>query len=124
LHGDPLKAIYPYATQHKITNNDRVKHHQYNTLAHCRVQLAEQCYNNESATHFHTINLFGINLLQESSDNLRLPPMKRRPKKLAADKHGHCRYIEEEAKDNKQNKRNDDYDDDEYDDNDGGKREY
>ncbi len=40
--GTPLKAIYPYATQHNITTNDGVKHRQYNTLAHCRVQLAEQ----------------------------------------------------------------------------------
>jgi hypothetical protein len=40
--GTPHEAIYPYPTQHKITDNDGIKQRQYNTLAHCRVQLVEQ----------------------------------------------------------------------------------
>ncbi len=60
--GTPLEAIYPYAMQHKITTNDRFKHRQYNTLAHCRVQLAEQRYNNERTTHYCMIDFFWIDL--------------------------------------------------------------
>jgi hypothetical protein len=56
--GTPHKAIYPYHMQHKITDNDGVKHRQYNTLAHCRVQLAEQRYTNVGTTHYSTIDLF------------------------------------------------------------------
>ncbi len=58
--GTPHKAIYLYPTQHKILDNSGIKQCQYNTLVHCRVQLAEQCYTNIVPTHYCTIVLFGI----------------------------------------------------------------
>jgi hypothetical protein len=64
--GTPHEAIYPYPTQHKIKDSDGIKQHQYNTHTHCRVHLAEQRYTNVGATKYHTINLFGIGLPQES----------------------------------------------------------
>jgi hypothetical protein len=112
--GTPHKAIYPYPTQHKITKNNGIKQRQYNTLAHCRVQLAEQCYKNISATHYHTIDLFGIGSPQESHSDPPTPPPKCHNKKSAADKRAHHRYIEAEEEDDK---RNDCYNDDDDDNN-------
>jgi hypothetical protein len=70
------KAIYPYPMQQKITNSDGIKQQQQNTLAHSRMQLAEQHYTNVSATHYPTINLFRIGLPQESHGNPPTPPPK------------------------------------------------
>jgi hypothetical protein len=109
----PHEAIYPYPMQHKITDNDGIKQHQYNTLAHCRVQLAEQHYTNVGATHYHTIDLFGIGSPQESHSDPPTPPLKRRNKKSPADKRACHRYIEEVEEDNKCDDRyNDNNDDD------------
>jgi hypothetical protein len=72
--GTPHERIYPYPMQHKITDRNRIKQHQYNTLVHCRVQLVEQRYTNVGTTHYPMINLFGIGLLQESHGNPPTPP--------------------------------------------------
>jgi hypothetical protein len=103
--GTPHEAIYPYPTQHKITDNNQIKQRQYNTLAHCRVQLAEQRYTNVGATHYRTIDLFGIGSPQESHGDPPTPPPKRRNKKA---KHVCHRYIEEEEDDQRDNHHNDD----------------
>ncbi len=112
--GTPHKVIYPYPMQHKITDNNRIKQCQYNTLTHCRVQLAEQRYANIGATHYRTINLFGIGLPQESHGNPPTPPPKSCNKKA---KRISCRYIKEEGDDERNDHYNDD--DDDNDDNDG-----
>jgi hypothetical protein len=111
--GTPHEAIYPYPMQHKITDSNGIKQHQYNTLAHCRVQLAEQRYTNVSATHYSTINLFGIGLPQESHSDPPTPPPKHRNKKA---KHVRRRYIEEEEDDEHDDHYNDDEDDNNGDD--------
>jgi hypothetical protein len=72
--GTPHEAIYPYPMQHKITDSDGIKQSQYNTLAHCRMQLAEQRYTNVGATHYHTMDLFGIGLPQEGHGNPNATP--------------------------------------------------
>jgi hypothetical protein len=60
--------------QHKIMDSDGVKKQQYNTLTHCRVQLAEQRYTNIGMIHYRTINLLKISSLQESHSNPPTPP--------------------------------------------------
>ena len=68
--GTPTMSIYPYPTKNVIRG-----HRQYNTLAHCRVQLAKQRYSNVTKTHVKTIDLFGIQSSQESShDDPPSPP--------------------------------------------------
>jgi hypothetical protein len=79
--GTPTDAIYPYPTKTKVDG-----HRQYNTLAHCRVQLALKHYSNAAPTHYRTIDLFGIQSSQESHDDPDSPPppKKRRHKKHAS----------------------------------------
>jgi hypothetical protein len=62
--GTPLKGIYPYPTKVKIG-----KHCQCNTLAHCRVQLVEQCFSNKMKQVSCKLILFGIASSQESNDD-------------------------------------------------------
>ena len=71
--GTPVERLYPYATPHKIHG-----YRQFNTLAHCRVQLAVQRYSTVMTTRYETINLFGIHSSQESHDDPPPPPPKRR----------------------------------------------
>jgi hypothetical protein len=110
------EAIYTYPTQHKIMDSDGIKQRQYNTLAHCRVQLAEQCYTIVGATHYHTIDLFGIGLPQGSQGNPPMPPPKHHNKKS---KRVRRRYIKEEEEDNKCNDCYNDNDDNDDNGNDG-----
>jgi hypothetical protein len=56
-------SIYPYKKGFKIQG-----HHQYDTLAHCRVQLAVQRFSNAAPTHSRVTDLFGIASSQESND--------------------------------------------------------
>ena len=53
--GTPTESIYPYPTNNVIRG-----HHQYNTLTHCRVQLAKQRFNSQTKMQVRTINLFRI----------------------------------------------------------------
>ena len=62
--GTPLESIYHYRTPFKVEG-----HHQYNTLLHCRVQLAVQRYSNAAPTHSRVIDLFGIQSSQESCES-------------------------------------------------------
>jgi len=75
--GTPIESIYPYPTKVKIQG-----HRQYNTLAHCRVQLAKQRFNNQTKTQVRTIDLFGIQSSQSSHDDLPSPPP-HRPRRRA-----------------------------------------
>ncbi len=91
-------------------DSDGIKQRQYNTLTHCRVQLAEQRYTNIGMTPYRTIDLFGIGLPQESHGDPPMPPPKHRNKKS---KRVRRRYIEEEEDDKRDNcYNNDDNDDD------------
>ncbi len=47
--------VYPYRTSFKIEGA-----HQYNTLAHCRVQLVVQHISRSAPTHSRVIDLFDI----------------------------------------------------------------
>jgi hypothetical protein len=55
--GTPHEAIYPYPKQHKIMDNGGVKQRLYNTLMHCRVQLAEQRYTNVGLDLWKTLSI-------------------------------------------------------------------
>jgi len=76
--GTPTMSIYPYPTKNVIRG-----HRQYNTLAHCRVQLAKQRYSNVTKTHVKTIDLFGIQSSQESSHDDAPSPPPHRPRQRA-----------------------------------------
>jgi hypothetical protein len=106
-------VIYPSPTQHKITDSDGIKQHQYNTLAHCRVQLAEQHYTNVGATHYHAINLFGIGCPKKVMGTPNAPLSKHCNKKA---KHVRRRYIKEEEDDERDDHYNIDNDDNNGDD--------
>jgi hypothetical protein len=109
--------------KHKITNNDGVTQHQYNTLEHCRVQLAEQATTTRAP--LTTTQSISLELICHKRASMTPPPPKKRlPKKPAADKHACSRYIEEKAKDDERDKRYEDYNNDDNDDNNGGKRRY
>jgi len=63
--GTPVIHTYVYPTSFKIEGS-----HQYNTLAHCRVQLAVQRISRSAPTHRQVINLFDIQSpSQESRDD-------------------------------------------------------
>ena len=62
--GTPVINVYPYCTSFKIKGA-----RQYNTLAHCRVQLAVQRISRLAPTHSPVINLFDIQSSQESHDH-------------------------------------------------------
>ncbi len=74
--GTPVINVYPYRTTFKIEGSC-----QYNTLAHCRVQLAVQRISRSAPTHSRVINLFDIQSSQESHDQAHPPPPPQRHNK-------------------------------------------
>ena len=67
--GTPVVDLFPYRMSEKINGSP-----QYNTLVHCRVQLAVQSVYVPVHTKSRVINLFGIVSSQESNDDLPPPP--------------------------------------------------
>ncbi len=75
--GTPVINVYPYRTTFKIEGS-----RQYNTLAHCRVQLAVQRISRLTPTQSQVIDLFDIQSSQESHDRGHpTPPPQRHNKK-------------------------------------------
>jgi len=66
---------------------------QYNTLAHCRVQLAVQRISRSAPTHSRNIDLFDIQSSQESNDQAHPPPPPQRHNK----KRKSARYVNANA---------------------------
>ena len=62
--GSSIKLVYPYPTKVKIQGLP-----QYITLAHCKVKLAKQCIKAMAKKHVIVLNLFEIQLCQESHDD-------------------------------------------------------
>ena len=74
--GTPVVDLFPYRTSEKI-NGSR----QYNTIVHCRVQLAVQRVYVQARTTSRVIDLFGIASSQESNDDPPPPPPPRNRKR-------------------------------------------
>jgi hypothetical protein len=82
--GSPIELLYPYLTKVKIQG-----HTQYNTLAHCRAKLAKQRVKATTKAHVAVLDLFNLQLSQESHDNDNPPFPFSPPKKCCnPDKHG------------------------------------
>jgi hypothetical protein len=119
--GTPVIHTYVYPTSFKIEGA-----RQYNTLAHCWVQLAVQCISRLAPTHSRVINLFDIQSpSQESRDDhddrgSPPPPHQHHHKKRKSARYVgnavQCHSIsEEEGEEEDDYDGNMDYDDEEFD---------
>jgi hypothetical protein len=108
--GTPVIHVYPYRTSFKIEGA-----RQYNTLAHCRMQLAVQRISRSAPTHSRVIDLFGIQSSQESHDDHAPPPP---PHQHHHKKRKSVRYVGKTVQHHSIRKEGeeDDYDDMDYDD--------
>ena len=117
--GTPVINVYPYRTTFKID-----KARQYNTLAHCRVQLAVQRISRSAPTHSRVIDLFDIQSSQESHDrdNRGHPPpptqrhnKKRKSARYVGNNAVQCRSNSKEEEEDAYDDNNMEYDDEEED---------
>ena len=67
--GTPMINVYPYHKNFKIKG-----YRQYNTLVHCRVQLAVQRISRSALTHSRVIDLFDIQSSQDSNGQAHPTP--------------------------------------------------
>ena len=112
--GTPVINVYPYRTTFKID-----KARQYNTLAHCRVQLAVQRISRSAPTHSRVIDLFDIQSSQDSHDQAHpSPPPQRHNKKRKSARYANANAVQrrsisnEDEEDESENEMDDEVDHD------------